>query len=69
MSSVPGTVKTPSLAGRVARASAVIRTPRGKALQTDSPWGGWGHRQKLLHLRYTLASDESTFTTGSVPRH
>jgi 2-keto-3-deoxy-L-fuconate dehydrogenase len=61
----PGTVKTPSLAGRVA---ALGGDPESawKSFTDRQPMGRLGTPAEIAALAVYLASDESTFTTGSV---
>jgi 2-keto-3-deoxy-L-fuconate dehydrogenase len=61
----PGTVKTPSLAGRVA---ALGGDPDAawKSFTERQPMGRLGTPAEIAALAVYLASDESTFTTGSV---
>jgi 2-keto-3-deoxy-L-fuconate dehydrogenase len=61
----PGTVKTPSLAGRVA---ALGGDPEAawKSFTERQPMGRLGTPAEIAALAVYLASDESTFTTGSV---
>jgi 2-keto-3-deoxy-L-fuconate dehydrogenase len=61
----PGTVKTPSLAGRVA---ALGGDPEAawKSFTDRQPMGRLGTPVEIAALAVYLASDEATFTTGSV---
>jgi 2-keto-3-deoxy-L-fuconate dehydrogenase len=61
----PGTVKTPSLAGRVA---ALGGEPEAawKSFTDRQPMGRLGTTAEIAALAVYLASDESTFTTGTV---
>jgi 2-keto-3-deoxy-L-fuconate dehydrogenase len=61
----PGTVKTPSLAGRVA---ALGGDPEAvwKSFAERQPMGRLGTAAEIAALAVYLASDEATFTTGSV---
>jgi 2-keto-3-deoxy-L-fuconate dehydrogenase len=61
----PGTVKTPSLAGRVA---ALGGDPEAawRSFTERQPMGRLGTPAEIAALAVYLASDESTFTTGSV---
>ena len=61
----PGTVKTPSLAGRVA---ALGGDPDAawRSFTDRQPMGRLGTPAEIAALAVYLASDESTFTTGSV---
>jgi 2-keto-3-deoxy-L-fuconate dehydrogenase len=61
----PGTVKTPSLAGRVA---ALGGDPDAawKSFTERQPMGRLGTPAEIAALAVYLASDESTFTTGGV---
>jgi 2-keto-3-deoxy-L-fuconate dehydrogenase len=61
----PGTVKTPSLAGRVA---ALGGDPEAawKSFTERQPMGRLGTPAEIAALAVYLASDDSTFTTGSV---
>jgi 2-keto-3-deoxy-L-fuconate dehydrogenase len=61
----PGTVKTPSLAGRVA---ALGGDPEAvwRSFAERQPMGRLGTAAEIAALAVYLASDESTFTTGSV---
>jgi 2-keto-3-deoxy-L-fuconate dehydrogenase len=61
----PGTVKTPSLAGRVA---ALGGDPEAawRSFTERQPMGRLGAPGEIAALAVYLASDESTFTTGSV---
>jgi 2-keto-3-deoxy-L-fuconate dehydrogenase len=60
----PGTVKTPSLAGRVA---ALGGDPEAawKSFADRQPMGRLGAPAEIAALAVYLASDESTFTTGA----
>jgi 2-keto-3-deoxy-L-fuconate dehydrogenase len=61
----PGTVKTPSLAGRVA---ALGGDPEAvwRSFAERQPMGRLGTAAEIAALAVYLASDEATFTTGSV---
>lgn len=61
----PGTVRTPSLAGRVA---ALGGDPEAawKSFTDRQPMGRLGTPAEIAALAVYLASDESSFTTGSV---
>jgi 2-keto-3-deoxy-L-fuconate dehydrogenase len=61
----PGTVKTPSLAARVA---AMGGDPEAawKSFTDRQPMGRLGTAAEIAALAVYLASDESTFTTGAV---
>jgi 2-keto-3-deoxy-L-fuconate dehydrogenase len=61
----PGTVKTPSLAGRVA---ALGGDPEAawRSFTERQPMGRLGTPAEIAALAVYLASDEATFTTGSV---
>jgi 2-keto-3-deoxy-L-fuconate dehydrogenase len=61
----PGTVKTPSLAGRVA---ALGGDPEAawRSFTERQPMGRLGAPAEIAALAVYLASDEATFTTGSV---
>jgi 2-keto-3-deoxy-L-fuconate dehydrogenase len=61
----PGTVKTPSLAGRVAALGGDPQTA-WKSFTDRQPMGRLGTPEEIAALAVYLASDESTFTTGSV---
>jgi len=61
----PGTVKTPSLAGRVA-ALGGDQEAAWKSFTDRQPMGRLGTPAEIAALAVYLASDESTFTTGSV---
>ena len=61
----PGTVKTPSLAGRVA-ASGGDPDKVWKSYEARQPMGRLGAPQEIAALAVYLASDESSFTTGAI---
>jgi 2-keto-3-deoxy-L-fuconate dehydrogenase len=61
----PGTVKTPSLAERVAANGGDIDQV-WKAYEARQPMGRLGDPQEIAALAVYLASDESAFTTGQV---
>jgi 2-keto-3-deoxy-L-fuconate dehydrogenase len=61
----PGTVKTPSLAARVAALGGDPQTA-WKSFTDRQPMGRLGTPAEIAALAVYLASDESTFTTGSV---
>src|SRR5258708_25565046 len=61
----PGTVKTPSLAQRVA-ALGVDETAAWKSFTDRQPMGRLGEPTEIAALAVYLASDESSFTTGAI---
>lgn len=61
----PGTVKTPSLAGRV-RALGGDEEAVWKSFTDRQPMGRLGTPEEIAALALYLASDESSFTTGTV---
>jgi 2-keto-3-deoxy-L-fuconate dehydrogenase len=61
----PGTVKTPSLAGRVAALGGDLEAA-WKSFTDRQPMGRLGRPAEIAALAVYLASDESSFTTGSV---
>jgi 2-keto-3-deoxy-L-fuconate dehydrogenase len=61
----PGTVKTPSLAERVAANGGDIDQV-WKAYEARQPMGRLGDPQEIAALAVYLASDESSFTTGAI---
>ncbi|WP_250623357.1 SDR family oxidoreductase [Pinirhizobacter soli] len=61
----PGTVKTPSLAERV-RALGGDETAAWKSFTDRQPMGRLGEPGEIAALAVYLASDESSFTTGTV---
>ncbi|MGH8264209.1 MAG: SDR family oxidoreductase [Steroidobacterales bacterium] len=65
----PGTVDTPSLADRIARAaqaqSTSVESVRA-AFVARQPMGRLGRPEEIAALAVYLASDESAFTTGTV---
>jgi len=61
----PGTVKTPSLADRVA-ANGGDLDQVWKAYEARQPMGRLGDPQEIAALAVYLASDESAFTTGAI---
>ena len=61
----PGTVKTPSLAQRVA-ALGGDDTAAWKSFTDRQPMGRLGRPEEIAALAVYLASDESSFTTGAI---
>ena len=61
----PGTVKTPSLAERVAANGGDIDQV-WKSYEARQPMGRLGDPQEIAALAVYLASDESSFTTGAI---
>lgn len=61
----PGTVKTPSLADRVAEAGG-DQEARWKEFTDRQPMGRLGEANEIAALALYLASDESSFTTGTI---
>jgi len=61
----PGTVKTPSLAGRVA-ALGGDQQAAWKSFTDRQPMGRLGEANEIAALALYLASDESSFTTGAI---
>jgi 2-keto-3-deoxy-L-fuconate dehydrogenase len=61
----PGTVKTPSLAERVAASGGDIDQV-WKSYEARQPMGRLGDPQEIAALAVYLASDESSFTTGAI---
>ena len=61
----PGTVKTPSLAERVA-ANGGEPEQVWKSYEARQPMGRLGNPQEIAALALYLASDESSFTTGAI---
>jgi 2-keto-3-deoxy-L-fuconate dehydrogenase len=61
----PGTVKTPSLAERVAANGGDIDQV-WKQYEARQPMGRLGDPQEIAALAVYLASDESSFTTGAI---
>jgi 2-keto-3-deoxy-L-fuconate dehydrogenase len=61
----PGTVKTPSLEGRVAALGGNPNTV-WKSFESRQPMGRLGRVEEVAALAVYLGSDESTFTTGSI---
>jgi 2-keto-3-deoxy-L-fuconate dehydrogenase len=61
----PGTVKTPSLAQRVA-AISTDHAAVWKSFAERQPMGRLGTPQEIAALVVYLASDESSFTTGTI---
>jgi 2-keto-3-deoxy-L-fuconate dehydrogenase len=61
----PGTVKTPSLAQRVA-ALGTDEAAAWKSFAERQPMGRLGTPQEIAALVVYLASDESSFTTGTI---
>lgn len=61
----PGTVKTPSLAGRV-RALGGDEGAAWRSFTDRQPMGRLGRPEEIAALALYLASDESAFTTGTV---
>jgi 2-keto-3-deoxy-L-fuconate dehydrogenase len=61
----PGTVKTPSLAERVAANGGDIDEV-WKSYEARQPMGRLGDPQEIAALAVYLASDESSFTTGAI---
>jgi len=61
----PGTVKTPSLAGRVA-ATGGDEAAVWKSFTDRQPMGRLGDPGEIAALALYLASDESSFTTGTI---
>jgi 2-keto-3-deoxy-L-fuconate dehydrogenase len=65
----PGTIQTPSLDDRIAAQSATAaggtETVR-KAFVDRQPMGRLGTAEEIAHLVVYLASDESSFTTGTL---
>lgn len=61
----PGTVKTPSLAERVAKNGGDLEKV-WKSYEARQPMGRLGEPQEIAALALYLASDESSFTTGAI---
>ena len=61
----PGTVKTPSLAQRVA-ALGGDETAAWKSFSDRQPMGRLGRPEEIAELAVYLGSDESSFTTGAI---
>jgi 2-keto-3-deoxy-L-fuconate dehydrogenase len=61
----PGTVKTPSLEQRVA-ALGGDRNAAWKSFIDRQPMGRLGEPREIAALAVYLASDEASFTTGSI---
>lgn len=61
----PGTVKTPSLAGRV-RALGGDEAAHWRSFAERQPMGRLGEPGEIAALALYLASDESAFTTGTI---
>jgi 2-keto-3-deoxy-L-fuconate dehydrogenase len=61
----PGTVKTPSLGDRV-RALAGDEDSNWRSFVQRQPMGRLGEPEEIAALALYLASDESSFTTGTV---
>ncbi|OOG41359.1 SDR family oxidoreductase [Rhodanobacter sp. C05] len=61
----PGTVKTPSLAGRV-RALGGDEAAHWQSFAERQPMGRLGEPEEIAALALYLASDESAFTTGTI---
>jgi 2-keto-3-deoxy-L-fuconate dehydrogenase len=61
----PGTVKTPSLAGRV-RALGGDEAAHWRSFAERQPMGRLGEPEEIAALALYLASDESAFTTGTI---
>lgn len=61
----PGTVKTPSLAERVAANGGNLEQV-WKSYESRQPMGRLGDPQEIAALAVYLASDESAFTTGAI---
>jgi 2-keto-3-deoxy-L-fuconate dehydrogenase len=61
----PGTVRTPSLATRVAAAGPDEEAQR-KQFTGRQPMGRLGKAEEIAALAVYLASDESSFTTGAI---
>ena len=59
----PGTVDTPSLAGRMAAAADPVAARRDFIAR--QPMGRLGTAEEIAHLAVYLASDESSFTSGA----
>ena len=59
----PGTVDTPSLAGRMAAAADPVAARRDFIAR--QPMGRLGTADEIAHLAVYLASDESSFTSGA----
>ena len=59
----PGTVDTPSLAGRMAAAADPAAARRDFIAR--QPMGRLGTAEEIAHLAVYLASDESSFTSGA----
>ena len=60
----PGTVETPSLAGRLAAAEDPVAART--AFIARQPMGRFGRPEEIASLAVYLASAESAFTTGAV---
>jgi 2-keto-3-deoxy-L-fuconate dehydrogenase len=60
----PGTVESPSLAGRIKALGGDSEAVR-KAFIARQPIGRLGRPEEIAHLAVYLASDESGFTTGT----
>ena len=61
----PGTVRTPSLAARVA-ALGGDEEANWRAFEQRQPMGRLGRAEEIAALMVYLASDESSFTTGQI---
>jgi 2-keto-3-deoxy-L-fuconate dehydrogenase len=61
----PGTVETPSLAGRMAALPGELEKVR-ESFIARQPMGRLGSPREIADLAVYLASDESAFTTGSI---
>ncbi len=61
----PGTVKTPSLGGRV-RALGGDEAATWRSFAERQPMGRLGEPEEIAALALYLASDESAFTTGAI---
>ncbi|MBC7505813.1 MAG: SDR family oxidoreductase [Sandarakinorhabdus sp.] len=60
----PGTIDTPSLAGRIAASGDAVAARA--AFVARQPMGRLGHADEVAALALYLASDEARFTTGAV---